>query len=109
MLFLKDLNMQKKIFELMGHSEEQMYSEFGQLLNALEYGTPPHGGIACGVERLVMLLADEENIRETMVFPKTQSGSDLLFGSPSPVDESQLKELGLQVVRESKTISHDMP
>mgnify|MGYP001188098256 CR=1 FL=1 len=67
------------------------------------------GGIACGVERLVMLLADEENIRETMVFPKTQSGSDMLFGSPSPVDESQLKELGLQVVRESKTISHDMP
>lgn len=102
-------NMQKKIFELMGHSEEQMYSEFGQLLNALEYGAPPHGGIACGVERLVMLLADEENIRETMVFPKTQSGSDLLFGSPSAVDKSQLKELGLQVVRESKTISHDMP
>jgi aspartyl-tRNA synthetase len=94
------VDMQKKIFELMGHSEEQMYSEFGQLLNALEYGAPPHGGIACGVERLVMLLADEENIRETMVFPKTQSGSDLLFGSPSPVDESQLKELGLEIISE---------
>ena len=94
------VGMQKKIFELMGHSEQQMYSEFGQLLNALEYGAPPHGGIACGVERLVMLLADEENIRETMAFPKTQSGSDLLFGSPSPVSEVQLNELGLQVVGE---------
>ena len=81
----------------MGHTLDGMRDQFGALLDALEYGAPPHGGIAIGVERWVALLANQENIREVTAFPKTQSGSDLMLGAPSPLDQQQLAELHLRV------------
>jgi len=85
--------MQRKIFKLLGHSEEVVEERFGHLLEAFDYGAPPHGGIAPGIDRVVMLLAGEENIREVVAFPKNQSAADLTFNAPSPVTEEQLAEL----------------
>ena len=84
---------QEQVFEAMGISEEQAYEQFGFLLEAFEYGSPPHGGIAYGLDRLVMLLAGEESIRETIAFPKTQQSSCLLTDAPAEVHEKRLKEL----------------
>ncbi len=92
--------LQNKIFELLGYSEEDAQERFGALLEALEYGAPPHGGIAPGIDRIVMLLAGEETIREVIAFPKNQSAADLTFGAPSPVTEEQLTELHLQLLEE---------
>jgi aspartyl-tRNA synthetase len=89
--------LQEKIFHLLGYSQEEVENRFGHLLEAFEYGAPPHGGIAPGIDRLVMLLAGEENIREVMPFPKNQSGIDLLFDAPSPVSKEQLEELQLEL------------
>jgi aspartyl-tRNA synthetase len=88
----------EKAFALMGHSIDGMRDQFGALLDALEYGAPPHGGIAIGLDRWAALFAEVDNIREVMAFPKTQSGSDLMMGAPSPIDPAQLDELRLHVV-----------
>ena len=87
----------ERSFALMGHSLEGMREKFGALLDAFEYGAPPHGGIALGIDRWAARLLQQENIREVMAFPKTGAGSDLMLGSPSPVETSQLTELGLQL------------
>ncbi|HEX5038670.1 MAG TPA: aspartate--tRNA ligase [Candidatus Limnocylindria bacterium] len=90
----------ERAFALMGHSVEGMRDEFGALLDALEYGAPPHGGIAIGLDRWAALFADAENIREVMAFPKTQSGTDLMMRAPSPIGPKQLDELRLVIAPE---------
>jgi aspartyl-tRNA synthetase len=90
---------QRRVFEALGFSPEEAQERFGFLLEAFRYGVPPHGGIAFGLDRVAMLLAGEDNIREVIAFPKTQSGADLLTGAPGQVDEVQLRDLGLQLRR----------
>ena len=89
---------QEKVFELIGLDVEDAKQQFGHMLRAFEYGTPPHGGIAPGIDRLVMLLAGEPNIREVMAFPKTQTASDPMVGAPSPIGEEQMRELHIRMV-----------
>ncbi|MGZ6256224.1 MAG: aspartate--tRNA ligase [Candidatus Limnocylindria bacterium] len=91
----------ERAFALMGHTVAGMRDQFGALLDALEYGAPPHGGIAIGLDRWSALLANQDNIREVMAFPKTQSGSDLMMGAPSPITAEQLAELSLRVEQET--------
>lgn len=93
---INDLNLQKKIFETLGMSPEKAEEKFGFFLEALRFGAPPHGGIALGFDRIVMLLAGEETIRDVIPFPKTTSSLCLLTDSPSEVDDKQLEELGLK-------------
>ncbi len=88
----------ERAFALMGHSIDGMRDQFGALLDALEYGAPPHGGIAVGVDRWAALLADQENIREVTAFPKTQAGSDLMMRAPAPLAPQQLADLSLSIV-----------
>jgi len=88
--------MQRRIFNLLGYSDAEVEARFGHLLEAFDYGAPPHGGIAPGIDRIVALLAGEATIREVIAFPKTQSAQDLTFGAPAPVTEEQLKELNIR-------------
>ena len=90
--------MQERIFGILGYSPDQVSERFGHILEAFDYGAPPHGGIAPGIDRLVAILAGADSLREVIAFPKTQSGSDLLFGAPSPVDTIQLRDLSIRVV-----------
>jgi len=88
-------DLQAAVFDTLGLEAEEQRAKFGFLLDALAMGAPPHGGIAFGIERMLMALLHEQNLRDVIAFPKSQSGSDPLTGSPAPVDESQLRELGL--------------
>jgi aspartyl-tRNA synthetase len=88
---------QEKMFNALGLSPEEAYDKFGYLLDAFEYGTPPHGGIAFGLDRLIMLLAGRTNLRETIAFPKTASATDLLMDAPSPVENVQLEQLHIKL------------
>ncbi|MCM3166409.1 aspartate--tRNA ligase [Peribacillus frigoritolerans] len=94
-IFERDV--QEKMFKVLGFSEEEANAQFGFLMDAFEYGTPPHGGIALGLDRMVMLLAGRTNLRDTIAFPKTASASDLLVDAPSTVSDKQLAELNLRL------------
>ncbi|OXS80496.1 aspartate--tRNA ligase [Domibacillus enclensis] len=99
-IFERDV--QEKMFKLLGFTDEQAKEQFGFLLDAFEYGTPPHGGIALGLDRLVMLLAGRTNLRDTIAFPKTASASDVLMDAPGEVAQPQLEELHLRVSQTAK-------
>jgi aspartyl-tRNA synthetase len=96
---IHDARLQAQVFKTLSLTEEEARDRFGFFLDALQYGTPPHGGIALGLDRMVMALAGEASIRDVIAFPKTASGSDLMSGSPSSVREEQIRDLGIMVVR----------
>ena len=85
------------MFELLGFTPEKAHEQFGFLMNAFKYGAPPHGGLALGFDRFVSMLAELDSIRDTIAFPKNNSGRDVMNESPSPIDEAQLEELQLKL------------
>jgi len=90
-----DIDIMLKAFEIAGYQESDIIKKFPALHNAFQYGAPPHGGIAPGIDRIIMLLANEKNIREVTMFPMNQNAQDLMMNAPSEVDENQLKELNI--------------
>ncbi len=91
-------DLQRKVFEALGLTEADIDEKFGHLITAFRYGVPPHGGIAPGIDRTVMVLAGKSSIRDVTAFPKAQSGFDPLTGAPAPVSQEQLRELGIALV-----------
>jgi aspartyl-tRNA synthetase len=100
---IHDRALQERVFGILGMSRERIQQQFGHLLDAFEYGVPPHGGIASGIDRLMMAMNRTDNIRDVVPFPKTQSHQDLMLGAPSPVDPELLKELHIKVVAPEKS------
>jgi aspartyl-tRNA synthetase len=96
---IHDSSLQRQIFSLLNISDEEARSRFGFFLEALEYGTPPHGGIALGLDRVMALLAGESSIREVIAFPKTATAVDMMSDAPSSVDPRQLRDLHIQITR----------
>jgi len=96
--------LQARVFQMLGLSEEQRRERFGFFLDALTYGTPPHGGIALGIDRIIALLAGEKSMREVIAFPKTTAAQDLMAESPSPVEALQLEELNIAFPLSSHTV-----
>ena len=88
-----------KLFSVAGYDKKSVDQKFSGMINALSYGAPPHGGIAPGIDRIVMLLANEKNIREVTMFPMNQNAQDLMMNAPSNVDENQLKELNINIIK----------
>ena len=86
-----------KLFSIAGYSRQDVDQKFSGMINALSYGAPPHGGIAPGIDRIVMLLANEKNIREVTMFPMNQNAQDLMMNAPSDISENQLKELNITI------------
>ena len=99
---IHDRELQERVFGILGMDEERIRAQFGHLLDAFEYGVPPHGGIAAGIDRLMMAIVETDNIRDVVAFPKTQSHQDLMLGAPSSVDPRQLEELHIQVIPPEK-------
>jgi aspartyl-tRNA synthetase len=99
---INDPELQSQVFSVLGISEEEASERFGFLLEALRYGAPPHGGIAFGVDRFAALLAGVESIRDVIAFPKTASGGDPLTGAPAPVDDIQLRDVGINLRKPPK-------
>ena len=91
-----------KVFSKVGYSKQEVNSKFEGMIKALSYGAPPHGGMAPGIDRIVMLLAEKTNIREVTLFPMNQNAQDLLMGAPSKASEEQLKELNIKIVEKKK-------
>ena len=91
-----------KVFSKVGYSKKEVNSKFEGMIKALSYGAPPHGGMAPGIDRIVMLLAEKTNIREVTLFPMNQNAQDLLMGAPSKASEEQLKELNIKIVEKKK-------
>ena len=97
---IHDKPLQKKMFKLLGFSDEEAQNQFGFLMNAFEYGAPPHGGIALGFDRLVALFGGSDSIRDFIAFPKNNAGRDVMIDSPSEISEEQLMELKLKVTKD---------
>src|SRR5690606_30214818 len=99
-------DVQRQMFKLLGIDEEEAQARFGFLLDAFRYGAPPHGGIAFGLDRLTMALTGTDSIRDVIAFPKTQSGAELMAGSPDTVDPDQLRELHIRIVEPEAPPEH---